>query len=146
VEVKPTMSIFRIEISEQDLDNAGILAWVEDHAAGGINCFVGTVRDKTQNKTVTQLHYEAYTPMALKEMQKLADTAAERWPIIKCAIVHRVGTLALGKTAVVIAVSCPHRAAAFEACQWLIDNLKVTVPIWKKEYFLDGEIWVTPHA
>jgi molybdopterin synthase catalytic subunit len=140
------MDNFRIEISAKALNTPEIIDWVQDHAAGGVNVFVGTVRNKTQQKQVTKLHYEAYTPMALKEMQKLAEQAASQWPVVKLAIVHRIGTLALGDAAVVIAVSCPHRAAAFQACQWLIDNLKVTVPIWKKEYFLDGEIWVTPHA
>jgi molybdopterin synthase catalytic subunit len=113
--------------------------------AGGQAIFIGTVRNQTQNKKVVKLVFEAYTPMALKEMQKISLTLEERWGALKVVIHHRVGELLVGDVAVIIAVSTPHRAAAFEACQYAIDTLKETVPIWKKEFFEDGEIWVAAH-
>ena len=113
--------------------------------AGGQAIFVGTVRNQTQNKKVLKLVFEAYTPMAIKEMQKIGLTIEERWGALKVVIHHRVGELIVGDIAVIIAVSTPHRAAAFEACQYAIDTLKETVPIWKKEFFEDGEIWVAAH-
>jgi molybdopterin synthase catalytic subunit len=113
--------------------------------AGGQAIFVGTVRNQTQNKKVVKLVFEAYTPMAIKEMQKIGLTLEERWGALKVVIHHREGELLVGEIAVIIAVSTPHRAAAFEACQYAIDTLKETVPIWKKEFFEDGEIWVAAH-
>ncbi len=115
-----------------------------DHA-GAIDVFIGTVRNKTANKTVTKLDFEAYEPMAVKELEKIADEAKSRWPIIELAIVHRLGVLNLGDIPVIIAVSTPHRKDAFEACRFIIDTLKRTVPIWKKEIFEDGEVWVAAH-
>lgn len=92
-----------------------------------------------------KLAFEAYAPMAIKEMQKIAKEAIQQWPVLGMAIHHRVGILAVGEIPVVIAVACAHRQAAFEACQYAIDTLKETVPIWKKEYFEDGEVWVAAH-
>lgn len=114
-------------------------------SCGAINTFVGTVRNQTKGKTVLYLDFEAYEPMALKEMHKIADQAIERWPIEHISFVHRVGKLEIGDEAVFIAVSTPHRKASFEACQFCIDTLKETVPIWKKEVFEDGEVWVAAH-
>ena len=119
--------------------------FVAHPSAGGIVHFVGTVRNQTQGKTVTKLEFEAYVPMAISEMRKIAERAANQWPIQKMAIHHRVGTLAIGEIAVIISVACPHRKAAFEACSFAIDTLKETVPIWKKEFFEDGAVWVAAH-
>ena len=113
--------------------------------SGGIDVFIGTVRDATKGKTVVRLEFEAYEPMAIKEMQKIADEAFVKWPIQKLLIHHRVGVLEVGEVPVIIAVSCAHRDAAFEACRYVIDTLKQTVPIWKKEVFEDGEVWVAAH-
>jgi molybdopterin synthase catalytic subunit len=118
---------------------------VRDDACGAIDAFIGTVRDHTQAKTVLQLEFEAYEKMALREMEKIALRASEQWPVKRMAIHHRVGTLAIGEIAVIIAVSTPHRLASFEACQFAIDTLKETVPIWKKETFTDGSHWVAAH-
>lgn len=118
---------------------------VRRDTCGGIDVFVGTVRNQTQGKTVLRLEFEAYASMALKEMEKIAAQAHQQWPIEAVAIHHRTGTLKIGEIAVIIAVSSPHRAAAFSACQFAIDTLKETVPIWKKEVFADGEIWVAAH-
>ena len=118
---------------------------VETPDAGGAVVFIGTVRNKTQAKTVIRLEFEAYAPMAIREMQKIAEQAIDTFKVLKIAIHHRVGVLDIGEIAVVIAVSSPHRGAAFEACAYCIDTLKQTVPIWKKEIFEDGEVWVAAH-
>lgn len=134
-----------IRITSEKLDPAEIIALVKSPSAGAVNVFIGTVRDATQGKTVTRLEFEAYEPMALKEMQKIADAVKSRWPAAAIAIHHRSGVLAIGDIPVVIAVSTPHRADGFEACAYAIDSLKQTVPIWKKEVFEDGEEWVAAH-
>ncbi|NLP57838.1 molybdenum cofactor biosynthesis protein MoaE [Lutibacter sp. B1] len=119
--------------------------FVQDASCGGIAVFIGAVRNSTENKTVTLLDFSSYEPMALKEIQKIADTALEKFSITKIAIHHAVGELKIGDIPVIIAVSSAHRKAAFEACEYAIDTLKKTVPIWKKEHFENGEVWVNSH-
>jgi molybdopterin synthase catalytic subunit len=135
----------QIEISAQPLNIQSCIDWVMSPQSGGIDVFIGTVRDVTRGKTVIQLEFEAYEPMAIKEMQKIAEEAFEKWPVQKLLIHHRTGILPVGEVPVIIAVSCAHRDAAFEACRYVIDTLKQTVPIWKKEIFEDGEVWVAAH-
>ncbi len=113
--------------------------------SGGIDVFMGTVRDVTKGKKVVRLEFEAYEQMALSEMRKIAEDIIAQWPVHKIVIHHRTGVLQIGDIAVIIAVSAAHRAAAFEACRFAIDTLKQTVPIWKKEVFEDGEVWVAAH-
>ena len=113
--------------------------------SGGINVFIGTVRNATKGKTVLRLEFESYELMAIKEMHKIADDAFSKWPVQKLLIHHRTGVLQVAEVPVIIAVSCAHRDAAFEACRYVIDTLKQTVPIWKKEIFDDGEVWVAAH-
>jgi molybdopterin synthase catalytic subunit len=113
--------------------------------SGGIDVFIGTVRNATKGKPVIRLEFEAYEPMAMKEMDKIAKQAFEKWPVQKILVHHRTGVLEVGEVPVVIAVAAAHRAAAFEACRYIIDTLKETVPIWKKEIFEDGEVWVAAH-
>lgn len=120
-------------------------AFVTSSDAGGAVVFIGTVRNKTQQKVVTRLEFEAYEPMAVAEMRKIAERAFVQFSVLKIAIHHHVGVLAIGEVPVVIAVSAAHRGAAFEACEFCIDELKKTVPIWKKEVFEDGEVWVAAH-
>ncbi|KAA2244498.1 molybdenum cofactor biosynthesis protein MoaE [Chitinophaga agrisoli] len=112
---------------------------------GGIAVFVGTVRNATKGKPVQRLFFECYTPMALLELEKIARHTLTEMGIRKIAILHVSGDKLPGETVVVIAAASPHRAAAFAACQYAIDTLKETVPIWKKEYFEDGEVWVAAH-
>lgn len=119
--------------------------FVSTPASGGIVVFVGTVRNHTQSKEVKHLYFEAYEPMAIAEMKKIIELAQKRWALHKMAIHHRLGDVAIGEAAVVIACSSTHRKAAFEACSFAIDTLKETVPIWKKEFFEDGEVWVSAH-
>jgi len=139
------MSNSSIKITSDSLDLNECYAFVTDDACGGISAFVGTVRNNTQNKEVIQLDFSTYKPMAIKEMQKIADVALEKFPIKRIAIHHAEGMLQIGDIPVIITVSSPHRKAAFEACEFAIDTLKETVPIWKKEHFSDGEIWVNAH-
>lgn len=134
-----------IKITSEKLNLQECYDFVEDPSCGGISAFVGTVRNDTQGKEVKQLDFSTYKPMALKEMQKIAVKALEKYPIEKIAIHHAEGMLQIGDVPVIITTSSKHRKAAFEACQFAIDTLKETVPIWKKEYFSDGEIWVNAH-
>ena len=113
--------------------------------SGGIDVFIGIARDSTKGRAVKYLEYEAYESMAIKEMQKIADESFKKWPVQNILIHHRTGILSPGETAVVIAVSAAHRDAAFDACRFIIETLKKTVPIWKKEIFVDGVEWVSPN-
>lgn len=134
-----------IHLGEAPLSVPDCEAFVQAPDAGGTVVFIGTVRNRTQHKTVVRLEFEAYAPMALSEMRKIAEQALEQFAVQRIAIHHRIGVLSVGDIPVVIAVGAAHRAAAFEACQYCIDTLKQTVPIWKKEIFEDGETWVSAH-
>ncbi|RAU81866.1 molybdenum cofactor biosynthesis protein MoaE [Pontibacter arcticus] len=134
-----------IKLTEEPLDISACVEWVMSPECGGIDVFIGTVRNATKGKTVLRLEFEAYEPMALKEMQKIADQTMQKWPVQKILLHHRTGTLAIGEVPVIIAVAAAHRDAAFDACRYIIDTLKQTVPIWKREIFEDGEVWVAAH-
>ncbi|MGZ3756495.1 MAG: molybdenum cofactor biosynthesis protein MoaE [Mucilaginibacter sp.] len=135
----------QIQISVTTLDVAACIDWVMTPQSGGIDVFIGTVRNSTKGKPVVRLEFEAYESMAIKEMEKIAAQAFEKWPVQKVAIHHRTGVLHIGEIPVVIAVSAAHRDAAFDACRYIINTLKQSVPIWKKEQFEDGEVWVAAH-
>lgn len=139
------MSCISIKITTEKLDVSACYNFVTDAACGGIAAFVGTVRNSTKQKQVTQLEFSTYKPMALKEMEKIAHSAFKKFGIQKMAIHHAEGVLQIGAIPVIITASAAHRDAAFEACRFAIDTLKETVPIWKKEYFEEGEIWVNAH-
>ncbi len=129
-------------LSDRPLDVGEAVSRVRGPGMGGIVTFVGAVRDNARGHQIRHLEYEAYPEMAEREMQKIADEAAVRWPGVAVSIGHRAGHLEVGDVAVVVAVAAPHRAEAFEACRFAIDTLKQTVPIWKKEVTTDGEYWV----
>lgn len=133
-----------IEISGEPLSAGDAARFVADSAAGGIDIFLGTTRGESGGgKRLIALDYEAYAEMALGQMRELARRARERWPIVKLALLHRVGRVEVGEPSVIIAVATPHRAEAFEACRWLIDTLKSEVTVWKKEVWGDGSTsWV----
>ena len=135
----------QIQISPNPLNIQSCIDWVQSPESGGIDVFIGTVRNATKDKPVLRLEFEAYGTMALAEMDKIVKQAFEKWPVQKALIHHRTGVLQVGEVPVIIAVSAAHRAAAFEACRYIIDSLKQTVPIWKKEIFEDGEVWVASH-
>ncbi|MCC8410092.1 molybdenum cofactor biosynthesis protein MoaE [Mucilaginibacter sp. UR6-1] len=138
-------SLVNILITDAPLDITACSQWVMTPESGGIDVFIGTVRNATKGKTVLRLEFEAYQTMAMREMEKIATAAFEQWPLQKILIHHRTGVLQVGEIPVIIAVSAAHRDAAFTACRYIIDTLKQTVPIWKKEFFEDGEVWVAAH-
>lgn len=132
-----------IQLSDRPLQPQACIDFATDPACGGLALFIGTVRNTTNGRAVERLEFEAYAPMAVSEMRKIAATIIERWSAQRVSIHHYVGRLEITGIAVLIAVATPHRKAAFEACQYAIDTLKETVPIWKKEIFEDGEVWVS---
>jgi molybdopterin synthase catalytic subunit len=131
-----------IELTTEPLNIGEIARRVVPEECGATVTLDGYVRKFTKGRETEYLVYEAYEPMALKEMERISSAAKGKFDISHVAIVHRLGRLEIGETSVVIAVAAPHRRAAFEACEWLIKELKRTVPIWKKEVFADGEVWV----
>lgn len=135
-----------IKILNEPLDAAACITKATDAECGGMNIFIGYIRNKTKDKKVVRLEYECYHSMAVKEIKKIADTALRLWDIRNIIIHHRTGILHIGDIAVVIVINAPHRDAAFEGGRYVIDTLKKTVPIWKKEVFEDGEEWVSAHA
>jgi molybdopterin synthase catalytic subunit len=141
--VTSTPSVVRlVDLRDTALDVAEVLAALADPAAGGIDLFVGAVRDHDHEQGVTGLEYSAH-PSALDRLRDVADSVAARYDVLGLAAVHRVGRLAIGDAAVVVATAAVHRGEAFDACRALIDDLKATVPIWKHQLFADGtEEWV----
>ena len=131
-----------IAVIDRPIDIPEILASVKDSSAGAVDLFIGTTRDVSRGKRVKYLEYEAYGPMAQQQMEQMAGEVLQKWKVSRISIVHRVGRVAIGEASVVIAVSSAHRREAFEACRYLIDTLKRDIPIWKKEYFEDGAVWV----
>lgn len=130
-----------IRIQREPIDPSAILPRLKDDADGAVAIFDGIVRDNTRGRRTLYLDYEAYEEMALETMKRLARDAKQTYGVREVAIVHRLGRLQVGETSVWIAVASAHRAQAMDACRWLIDTLKKTVPIWKKEYFSDGAVW-----
>ncbi len=134
-----------ISITEDPIDYHRLTESVRSLASGAVVLFLGTVREMTNEHRTIALEYEAYPKMAEAKLAELEAAAKTRWPIDQLGIVHRIGRLELGEVSVAVAVSCPHRKQAFEAGQFLIDELKVTVPIWKKDIGTDGSSeWVHP--
>lgn len=131
----------RVSLVRGRIDAVRIVAGLKRGEDGAVTVFDGIVRDNTRGRRTLYLDYEAYEEMALDQMRALAEKAKQDFAIREIAIVHRLGRLEVGETSVLIAVASAHRAAAFDACRWLIDTLKKTVPIWKKEYFEDGSVW-----
>ncbi|MBI1750822.1 MAG: molybdenum cofactor biosynthesis protein MoaE [Acidobacteria bacterium] len=130
------------EITRQPIRSAEIVAALKAPGDGAVVVFDGIVRNNSGGRETLHLEYEAYEPMALKKMREIGEEARKKFPIHRVAIVHRLGKLDIGETSVLIVVSSPHRAAAFDACRFAIDILKRTVPIWKKEFFRGGAVWV----
>ena len=131
----------KVKIVWEKIDSAAIIASVKRPEDGAVAVFEGIVRNHSRNRRTLYLEYEAYAPMAAKELEKLAKQASSQFAIREVAVVHRLGRMEIGETSVLIAVASAHRAAAFDACRWLIDTLKKTVPIWKKEHFEGGAVW-----
>jgi molybdopterin converting factor subunit 1 len=128
------------------INTSEVLAGIKRGEDGAAVVFEGVVRNQTRGRKTLYLDYEAYEEMARQEMERLAEQALKQFQIRDVALIHRLGRIAIGETSVLIAVASAHRAAAFDACRWLIDTLKQTVPIWKKEYFEDGAVWADGEA
>jgi molybdopterin synthase catalytic subunit len=133
-------------VSSEPLDVGSVVNRVVGPDIGGIVSFIGTVRDTSRGHSIRHLEYDAYPEMAEREIRKIADHAAQRWPGTRVAVAHRRGRLEVGEIAVVVAAGAPHRGDAFAAARYTIDTLKQQVPIWKKEVTIDGEYWVEDHA
>jgi len=130
-----------VRIVRDRIDTEAVLVALKRGEDGAALLFEGVVRNQTRGRQTLYLDYEAYEEMALQEMKSLVARSLKQFSVRDVAIVHRLGRLEVGETSVLIAVASAHRAAAFDACRWLIDTLKRTVPIWKKEYFVDGAVW-----
>jgi MoaE-MoaD fusion protein len=130
-----------IALTRERIDAEKLIAAAKRGEDGAIVVFDGIVRNHSRGRKTLHLDYEAYEEMALKQMSRIADEAREKFGVRQVTMIHRLGRLAIGETSVLIVVASAHRAQAFEACRWLIDTLKQTVPIWKKETFADGAVW-----
>ncbi len=134
-----------IELTNKPIDVAKLVATAQQPSAGAVVLFLGITREFTEGKQTTTLYYEAYEAMAHSELTRLHDEACKRWPLVECRLIHRLGEVPLTETSVAVVASAPHRDAAFAAARWLIDNIKLSVPIWKQEHWSDGtQEWVHP--
>jgi molybdopterin synthase catalytic subunit len=129
-------------VTDQPINLQELVDFVADPEAGAVATFIGTTRNNNEGRKVLALDYEAYPEMAQKELARLGQEASEKWPICRMAIVHRLGPVQITEPSVIIAVSAAHREAAFAACRFAIEEIKKTVPIWKKEVYEGGEIWI----
>src|SRR5437588_11032039 len=131
-----------IQLTREPLDRNALVAAVSHASVGGIVVFEGVVRDNARGKQVRYLEYDVYPEMAEQQIRSIVGEAERRWGVERVAVAHRFGRLEIGEASVIIVVATPHRAEAFEACRYIIDTLKTTVPIWKKTVATDGEEWV----
>jgi molybdopterin synthase catalytic subunit len=132
--------MFHVTNKAIDLDE--LVRFVTDPEAGALATFIGTTRNNNEGRQVIALDYEGYPEMAEKELRRIGEDAKTKWPICRMAITHRLGPVQIGEASVIIAVSAAHRDAAFAACRFAIEEIKKTVPIWKKEVFEGGEVWI----
>jgi molybdopterin synthase catalytic subunit len=133
-------------VTDRQIDLHELIACVTDPEAGAIATFIGTSRNHNEGRKVIALDYEGYAEMAEKELARIGEAARARWQICRIAIVHRLGPVQIAEASVIIAVSAAHRDAAFAACRFAIEEIKKTVPIWKKEVFEGGEVWIGTQA
>jgi len=136
-----------VELTNAPIDPQRVLLEVQSTQAGAVVLFLGTTREFTAGRRTERLSYEAYADMARQQLEQLETQARAQWPLVGCALVHRLGDVGLGEASVAVAVSSPHRRDAFAAAEWLMDRLKQDVPIWKQEHWADGSSeWVHPDA
>lgn len=131
-----------ILVTHDPLDAEAITRTVQDPSCGAVVTFLGTTRNDTNGRVVLCLEYEAYEEMARGMLEKIVREVQEKWGRTLCSIAHRLGRLEIGEVSLVVAVGSPHRSEAFAACAYVVDRIKENVPIWKKEFFADGEVWV----
>jgi len=136
-----------IKLTHEPIESEALLQRAQTPEAGAVVMFLGVSRRMTRGRETTELTYQAYEAMAAKELERLEAEARERWPLVECSIVHRLGIVPLGEASVAVSVASAHRREAFDAGEWLIDTLKERVPIWKQEHWADGATqWVHPVA
>lgn len=133
----------RVRIQREPIDPADLIKKTGTPADGAVLSFCGTARNRSAGREVLYLYYDIYPDMALKELEKIADLAVEKWKLGSCIIIHRYGRVEAGEISVFIGISTPHRNEGFDALRYIIDSIKRTVPIWKKEHFADGSVWVS---
>jgi molybdopterin synthase catalytic subunit len=138
--------VTRFWLTNDRLDPAAVTGLVEEPSCGAVVTFVGTVRRDNEGRQVDYLEYEAYAGMAEAKMAEIAEEIRQRWGLDRVAMVHRLGRCEVGEASIVIAVASPHRREAFEACHYAIDRVKEIVPIWKREVWKDGAVWIGMHA
>jgi molybdopterin synthase catalytic subunit len=136
----------RFWLTDERLDPAAVTRLIEDPGCGAVVTFVGNVRRDNEGRDVDYLEYEAYPGMAEAKMAEIGEEIRQRWGLTQFAMVHRLGRCEVGEASIVIAVASPHRRAAFEACHYAIDRVKEIVPIWKREVWKDGAVWIGMHA
>jgi len=136
----------KITIQTEPIDIAAVLHETGTDNDGAVVIFVGRARNTSRGKEVTHLDYEAYGEMALSELEKIGSRAIETWSLSDCIIIHRYGKVEIGTPSIIIAVSSPHRNEAYEASRYIIDTIKKTVPIWKKEFYTDGSEWISDRS
>ena len=134
--------VVRTDLVRDAIDVAALHAEIGDAGAGALLAFVGTVRDSKHGRRVQRIDYEAYEPMARQALERIGRELLDRWPVRRAVLVHRIGTLEVGEASVAILLSTAHRAPGFEALRFAIETLKTDVPIWKREHFEDGAVWV----
>jgi len=136
------MVVPQVAVSSAPLDSEAIVKLVDKTGDGAVVTFAGLVRDHNQGREVRFLEYEAYEPLAIRALQRIVDEARELWPGARVAVHHRLGRLEIGEASIVIAAASPHRADAFAACRYTIERVKQIVPIWKREHFDGGDVWL----
>lgn len=138
--------MLKVILQKGPIDNDAVLRETASDSDGAQVAFIGRARNESRGKSVTRLEYEVYDSMARKELEKIGSEVMDRWPVSRCTIVHRFGVVEIGESSVLIAVSSPHRDEAFQAVRYIIDTIKKTVPIWKKEFYSDGAVWVSDRS
>jgi molybdopterin synthase catalytic subunit len=138
--------MLKVMLQEETIRVEKIINETSSDADGALVSFTGRARNLSNGKRVTRLEYECYDAMAIKELEKIGSEALARWPATNCVIVHRFGVVEIGEASIFIAVSSPHRDEAFQSVRYIIDTVKKTVPIWKKEYYSDGAVWVSDRS
>jgi len=136
------MPVPQVAVTSEPLDSNALAALVDANGDGAVVTFAGLVRDHNQGRQVQFLEYEAYEPLAIRALQRIVDEARELWPGARIAVHHRLGRLEIGEASVVIAAASAHRADAFAACRYTIERVKQIVPIWKREHFNGGDVWL----
>jgi molybdopterin synthase catalytic subunit len=136
------MSVPQVAVTSAPLDSVALVGLVDKKGDGAVVTFAGLVRDHNEGRQVQFLEYEAYEPLAIRALQRIVDEARELWPGARVAVHHRLGRLEIGEASIVIAAASPHRADAFAACRYTIERVKQIVPIWKREHFDGGDVWL----